>query len=417
MTLFIIITATILFSAFFSGIEIAFVSSNRFHIEVENKKGNFAYKIISNLVQNPSRFIAAMLVGNNIALVVYGYFMPQVLDPLFNTNNPYLLILINTVLSTLLILVFAEFLPKAIFNAHSNRLLEVFAVPSGFFYIIFFPFVSLMIGISNFVMRYILKAKEDEEQQAFNRVDLDNYIRERTETLRKDEDVDHEIQIFRNALEFGDVKAREFMVPRTEVVAMDVKSSVAELQAEFIDSRLSKILIFKDTIDNIIGYVHSFELFKKPAKIREVLRPIGFIPESMAANEILNLLIKDRRSMVVVLDEFGGTSGLVTMEDVVEELFGEIDDEHDTEDLLEKKISDSLFRFSGRQEIDHLNERFNLELPESENYSTLGGLVIYYLESIPEQGEELALGQYLLKVEEVSNAKIDIIQLKITHDD
>ncbi len=416
MEILIIIAATVLFSAFFSGIEIAFVSANKFHIEVENKKGNFAYQIISYLVQNPSRFIAAMLVGNNIALVIYGIFMPQVLAPFISVDNPYLLLLYNTVLSTLLILVFAEFLPKAIFNSHSNRLLEVFALPSGLFYFLFFPVVSLMIGVSNFVMKYILKAKEDEEQKAFNKVDLDNYIRERTDTIDQDEEVDHEIQIFRNALEFGDVKAREFMVPRTEVVAMDVNSTVAELRTEFIDSSLSKILIYKESIDNIIGYVHSFELFKQPKQIREILRPVGFIPESMAANEILNLLIKERRSMVVVLDEFGGTSGLVTMEDVVEELFGEIDDEHDTEELLEKKLAVDLFLFSARQEIDQLNDKWNLELPESENYSTLGGLVINHLESIPEKGEELALGNYLLKVEQVSNAKIEVVQLKIIED-
>jgi len=416
LEILIIIAATVLFSAFFSGIEIAFVSANKFHIEVENKKGNFAYQIISYLVQNPSRFIAAMLVGNNIALVIYGIFMPQVLAPFISVDNPYLLLLYNTVLSTLLILVFAEFLPKAIFNSHSNRLLEVFALPSGLFYFLFFPVVSLMIGVSNFVMKYILKAKEDEEQKAFNKVDLDNYIRERTDTIDQDEEVDHEIQIFRNALEFGDVKAREFMVPRTEVVAMDVNSTVAELRTEFIDSSLSKILIYKESIDNIIGYVHSFELFKQPKQIREILRPVGFIPESMAANEILNLLIKERRSMVVVLDEFGGTSGLVTMEDVVEELFGEIDDEHDTEELLEKKLAVDLFLFSARQEIDQLNDKWNLELPESENYSTLGGLVINHLESIPEKGEELALGNYLLKVEQVSNAKIEVVQLKIIED-
>jgi CBS domain containing-hemolysin-like protein len=414
--LFLIISATIIFSAFFSGIEIAFVSANKFHIEVENKKGNFAYKVISYLVQNPARFIAAMLVGNNIALVLYGLFMPQVLEPLINVQNPYLLLLFNTVLSTLLILVFAEFLPKALFNAHSNRLLEIFALPSGLFYFLFFPVVSLMMGVSNFVMYTLLKAKPDDDQKVFDKVDLNNYIRERTETTHDSEEVDHEIQIFRNALEFGDVKAREFMVPRTEVVAMDVNSATPALLEEFVSSNLSKIIIYKDTVDNVIGYVHSFELFKKPQKIREILRPVGFIPESMAANEILNLLIKERRSLVVVLDEFGGTAGLVTMEDVVEELFGEIDDEHDTEELLEKIIDENTFLFSARQEIDRLNEKFDLELPESENYSTLGGLVINHLESIPKKGEELTVNNSLLKVESVSNAKIEVIKLTVTHD-
>lgn len=417
MELFLIILGTLIFSAFFSGIEIAFVSSNKFHIEVENKKGKYAYRVISNLVQNPSRFIAAMLVGNNIALVLYGLFMPEVLYPIVSFENEYLTLLVHTLLSTLLILLVAEFLPKAIFNSRSNQLLELFAIPSGFFYWLFYPIVSLMIGLSNFVMRKILGARPDDDQHVFDKIDLDNYIRERTETINKEEEIDHEIQIFRNALEFSERKAREFMIPRTEVVAMPVTASVKELREEFISSNLSKILIYKNSIDNVIGYVHSFELFKKPEKIRSVLRPVSFIPESMAANEILNLLIKERRSISVVLDEFGGTAGLVTVEDVVEELFGEIDDEHDVDELLERKVSDTEFIFSARQEIHYVNERYDLNLPESENFSTLGGLVINTLESIPEKGEELVLGDYLFQVLEVSNAKIETLNIKIVDDD
>lgn len=417
MELLFIILTTLIFSAFFSGIEIAFVSSNKFHIEVENKKGKYAYRVISNLVQNPSRFIAAMLVGNNIALVLYGLFMPDVLHPIVSFENEYLTLLVHTLLSTLLILLVAEFLPKAIFNSRSNQLLEFFAIPSGFFYWLFYPIVSLMIGLSNFVMHKILGARPDDEQHVFDKIDLDNYIRERTETINKEEEIDHEIQIFRNALEFSERKAREFMIPRTEVVAMPVTASVKELREEFISSNLSKILIYKNSIDNVIGYVHSFELFKKPEKIRSVLRPVSFIPESMAANEILNLLIKERRSISVVLDEFGGTAGLVTVEDVVEELFGEIDDEHDVDELLERKVSETEFIFSARQEIHYVNEKYDLSLPESENFSTLGGLVINTLESIPEKGEELVLGDYLFQVVEVSNAKIETLNIKIVDDD
>lgn len=417
MELLFIILTTLIFSAFFSGIEIAFVSSNKFHIEVENKKGKYAYRVISNLVQNPSRFIAAMLVGNNIALVLYGLFMPDVLHPIVSFENEYLTLLVHTLLSTLLILLVAEFLPKAIFNSRSNQLLEFFAIPSGFFYWLFYPIVSLMIGLSNFVMHKILGARPDDEQHVFDKIDLDNYIRERTETINKEEEIDHEIQIFRNALEFSERKAREFMIPRTEVVAMPVTASVKELREEFISSNLSKILIYKNSIDNVIGYVHSFELFKKPEKIRSVLRPVSFIPESMAANEILNLLIKERRSISVVLDEFGGTAGLVTVEDVVEELFGEIDDEHDVDELLERKLSETEFIFSARQEIHYVNKKYDLSLPESENFSTLGGLVINTLESIPEKGEELVLGDYLFQVVEVSNAKIETLNIKIVDDD
>lgn len=418
MTVLAIILASILFSAFFSGIEIAFVSSNKFHIEVENKKGTFAYQILSFLIKNPSRFIATMLVGNNVALVVYGLFMPEVLNPYLTIfdHNPYLLLLVQTILSTIFILVVAEFLPKAIFNTYSTRLLEVFAVPAVFFYGLFYLVVSLMIGISNFVMRYILRSRAEEGKQAFDKVDLDNYIRERTESSHKENEEDPEIQIFRNALEFGDQKARDFMVPRTEIVALDVKEDINTLKENFIESNLSKILIYKDSIDNIIGYTHSFELFKKPENIRSILRPVSFIPESMAANEILNSLIMDRRSIAVVLDEFGGTAGLVTVEDVVEELFGEIDDEHDVEDLIEKKINELEYLFSARQEIDYLNEKYNLELPESENYSTLGGLILDHLESIPEKGEVLALEPFILKIEEVSNSRIELVHLRISSD-
>lgn len=418
MTILAIILASILFSAFFSGIEIAFISSNKFHIEVENKKGNFAYQLLSGLVNKPSRFIAAMLVGNNIALVIYGMFMPDVLNPgiaVFD-NYPYLLLLFQTVVSTIFILVIAEFLPKAIFNTHSTRLLEVFAIPSFVFFWLFSPIVLLMIGISNFVMKYILRSTAEQGKMAFDKVDLDNYIRERSESSQREDEEDTEIQIFRNALEFNEQKAREFMVPRTEMVAMEVNEDIKNLKEKFISSNLSKILIYKGTIDNIIGYTHSYEIFKRPEKIRDILRPVSFIPESMPANEILNSLMSNRRSIAVVLDEFGGTSGLITVEDVVEELFGEIDDEHDTEDLVEKEISKNEFLFSARQEIDYINEKYNLSLPESDNYSTLSGMVLNYLESIPEKGEVIFVDPYIIKVEDVSNSKIELLHIKITQD-
>lgn len=425
MTIVLIIIGSILFSAFFSGVEIAFVSSNKFHIEIENKKGNFAYQLLSQLVKKPSRFIATMLVGNNIALVIYGMFMPELLNPYFLLMEPffpaianeYVLLLFQTIVSTIIILVTAEFLPKAIFNTYSTRLLEFFALPSYLFYWFFYIIVSLMIGVSNFVMKYILRAGEEQGRQAFDKVDLDNYIKERTESSSQyEEEEDPEIQIFRNALGFSEQKAREFMIPRTEIIAMSVDEEIAVLTEKFIESNLSKILIYKESIDNIIGYVHSFELFKKPKDIRSILRPVSFIPESMTANEILNSLIRDRRSIAIVLDEFGGTSGLITVEDVVEELFGEIDDEHDVEELIDSKISDVEFRFSARQEIDFINEKYNLDLPESDNYSTLGGLILNHLESIPERGEVLYLEPFVIKIEEVSNSKIELVHLKISDD-
>jgi CBS domain containing-hemolysin-like protein len=275
-----------------------------------------------------------------------------------------------------------------------------------------------MMVISNFVIRYIFRVDTEEVDLVFDKVDLDNYVRERTDAFspKPEEEVDTEIQIFKNALEFNERKAREFMIPRTEIIAMELNEGLAKLRQNFIESGLSKILIYKDSIDNIIGYTHSFELFKKPADIKSILRPVSFIPESMAANEILNLLILERRSIAVVLDEFGGTSGLVTTEDIVEELFGEIDDEHDTEDLLEEKLGKGNYLFSARQEIDFLNTKYDLDLPESENYSTLGGLIISYLESIPEKGEKLHLSPYTLTMDEVSDSKIERVHIRVSDD-
>ena len=417
MSLLGIILFSVLFSALFSGLEIAFVSSNRFHIELENKKGSFPHRLLSRLVDHPSRFIATMLVGNNIALVIYGMFMPEALNPFLGSlYNPFLLLLVQTIISTIIILVVAEFLPKAIFNTHSNRLLKLFALPSYLFYLIFYPVVSLMIGISNFVLKYIMNAETEQTKEAFSKLDLDNYIKERTEASNDEEEEHPEIQIFRNALEFSDQKARDFMVPRTEIIALDVDEGIDELKEKFIESRLSKILIFKGSVDNIIGYAHAFELFKEPGRILSILRPVSFIPESMTADEIMNLLIREKRSLAVVLDEFGGTSGLVTVEDVVEELFGEIDDEHDVEELLDRQISENEYIFSARQEIDLINDKYGLGLPESEYYSTLGGLILHHLESIPEKGEKIVLGNNHFRVEEVSNSKIELVNLKVSDD-
>lgn len=384
---------------------------------MENKKGNFANQVISYLVKNPSRFIASMLVGNNVALVIYGLFMPLVLSPYLPINNEYVLLLVQTILSTILILIVAEFLPKAIFNTHSNRLLEFFALPSSLFYFLFYPIVSLMVGISNFMMKYVFRADIDQEQQPFDKVDLDNYIKERTQKSQDEEEEEEpEIQIFRNALEFNERKAREFMVPRTEMIAIGMDEGIDVLKDKFMESKLSKILIYKESIDDIVGYTHSYELFSKPKDIKSILRPVSFIPESMFANEVLNLLTKGKSSIAIVLDEFGGTSGLVTVEDVVEELFGEIDDEHDEGDLIEEKISDTEYLFSARQEVGYLNEKYNLKLPESDNYSTIGGLIINHLESIPEKGEELQLTSYTFRVLEVSNSKIEEVSLNISDD-
>lgn len=413
MEIALIIFTSILLSAYFSGTEIAYVTANRFQIELERKKGRYAYQILAYLVKYPGRFIAAMLVGNNLALVIYGLFMPVVLTPYLAIENEYLLLLVQTILSTLLILLTAEFLPKAVFSANANNLLRYFALPNALFYFLFYPIVSLMMGVSSFVMKYILGADSSMEQRIFTKVDLDNYLRERSEA-EEDDDAENEVAFMRRALDFSERKAREFMVPRPEMVAVEVQQSVAELRAEFIESNLSKILVYKDSIDNIIGYVHSFELFKKPRILRDVLRPVRFIPESMAANEVLGLFIREKRSIVVVLDEFGGTSGLITLEDVVEEIFGEIDDEHDVDEYLEQTLSEREWIFAGRLEVGYLNDKYRLELPEGEQYSTLGGLLIHHLESIPRKGEKLSLGNFHFSVEAVSRAKIEAVRLRIS---
>ena len=402
MTIVGYIIISVLFSALFSGIEIAFVSSNRFHIEVENKKGILSYQVISRLIKRPSRFIAAMLVGNNVALVIYGLFMPELLSPIMPDDLGIWVLLLQTFASTIVILVLAEFLPKAIFNTNPTWYLQIFAIPSAFFYYLFYPVVSFMIAISNFVLKYILKANPKEAESVFNKVDLDNYVKERTDAFTpNEEEVDTEIQIFKNALEFNEIKAREFMIPRTEVVALDESLGIDELRDSFIESSLSKILIYKDSVDNIIGYTHSFELFKKPKDIKSILRPVSFIPESMPANEILNLLIRERRSIAVVLD---------SLFLVWQKIY-----------IPYRKLAlqlDLLYHVHHQfpQEIDYLNIKYDLKLPESENYSTLGGLVINYLESIPPQGEEFHLPPYVFTVEDVSESKINTIRLRISED-
>ncbi len=410
------ILLSILASAFFSGIEIAYVSANKFHIEIENKKGKIIYQLISYLSNKPSKFIAAMLVGNNIALVVYGILMPKILDQPFTfISNEYVMLLVQTIISTIIILFLAEFLPKALFSAHSNKLLEVFAIPSSFFYFLFFPIVSFMIGISNFVIKYLFKVELSSVQTVFNKIDLDNYIRERSSSGSKQEE-DSEVQIFRNALEFNERKAREFMIPRTEIIGLDANEPIETLKETFIKSSLSKLLIYKESIDSIVGYAHAFELFKKPRNIRSILRPVAFIPESMVAKDILDLLTRERRSIAIVLDEFGGTSGLVTIEDVIEEIFGEIDDEHDTEELLEHRLSEDEFIFSARQEIDYLNEEYDLHIPEAESYSTLGGFIIQNIERIPERGEQFNIDNFSIHILETSVSRIEKVQLSLKGD-
>ncbi|MGH1383769.1 hemolysin family protein [Kordia sp.] len=421
--LLIIITA-LLFSAFFSGMEIAYVSANKIHIELEKKQDGILAKVLRRLTQKPSKFIATMLVGNNIALVIYGFFMGDLITQWVHETpwlNQYVTVeyelLFQTIISTLVILVTAEFLPKVFFQVYANNLLKFLAIPAYIFYQLFWLISEFVMWISNVVLKKFFKTEGDEVQLEFSKVELGDYISEQMEAGHQDEDVDSEIQIFQNALEFSAVKTREVMIPRTEIVAIELRETTQNLTRLFSETGYSKVLVYKNTIDDIIGYVHSFELFKKPKTIRSIVLPVVFVPEAMLANDVLNVLTKKRKSIAVVLDEYGGTSGIVTVEDIVEELFGEIEDEHDVIELLEKRIGEYEYMFSARLEVDYINETYKLNLPESENYETLGGLIVSETEEIPQQDEVIVINNLKFTMVEVSNTKIDTIQLQILSED
>jgi len=401
-------------SALFSGIEIAFVSANRLKIELDKNKGEFTAKLLSNFLKQPAKFIGAMLLGNNIALVIYSIVMAKFLEPIviaYIADNELVVLLIQTIISTMVVLFFAEFLPKTLFRINPNKVLTIAAVPLTIIYYILLPFTYFTVGISNLILN-LFKVDTSESDLAFSKIDLEDFVANIYESQEEGEDVDSEIQIFKNALGFADVKVRECMVPRAEITALEIGGSIEELQLKFIETGLSKILIYRDSIDNIIGYAHSKELFKQPKSIRAILLPVSIVPEVMSANEMLKKSLKERRSVAVVVDEFGGTSGILTIEDIIEEIFGEIEDEHDKEELLEIKVADDVYQFSARIEIDYLNEKYKLNLPGSEEYETLGGFIISIHESIPEKGEVIASENAVFTVDKVSDNKIDIITLE-----
>ena len=424
---FLIIVISLILSAFFSGMEIAYVSSNKIHIEIEKKQGGLLSKLLTKITAKPSKFIATMLIGNNIALVIYGFYMGDMLvdwfasylpssSPIINSLFTELSLLTQTVISTLVILVTAEFLPKVFFQIYANSLLKLFAVPAYLFYILFSFVSDFVIWISDVILKHLFKTEGDEVQLAFTKVELGNYISEQMESVEAHDTVDSEIQIFQNALEFSEVKSREVMVPRTELSAIEIHDSISNLNDLFTQTGHSKILVYKTTIDDILGYVHSFDLFKNPKNIKSMLRPVEYVPETMFAKDVLNVLIKKRKSLAVVLDEYGGTSGIMTVEDVIEELVGEIEDEHDTFELIEEKINNHTYIFSARIEVDHINETYKFQLPESENYETLGGFIVNYTEGIPEKNEEIKIDQFHFTIKEVSNTKIELVELKILED-
>ena len=415
----VIILIALIASAFFSGLEIAFITSNKLRIELESKQGNLSAKVLSYFNKYPSRYLGTMLLGNNIALVIFGIYMDEDLKPVFEhyLSSKILILLISTFISTMLILITAEFLPKNIFRINPNRTLSLFAFPLTLVYGLLYPVVMITIGFSEFILRKILGVKIEKENAAFTMIDLDNYLREGTSTIEKKAEMDHEIQIFQNALDFSSVKARECMVPRTEIIALDVENSIEELKQKFIQTRLSKILIYSKSIDNIIGYVYSKELFKDPESIRAILLPVSIVPESMAASEVLTVFIQQHKSIAVVVDEFGGTSGMLTMEDVMEEIFGEIEDEHDKEEMIEKQVSETEFIFSARLETDYINHTYHLKLPILDNFETLSGLIMHYHESIPRINEEIRIDNFLFTITAVTRTRIETVNLKVLKGD
>ena len=408
MTTFTIILLSLIASAFFSGMEIAFISANKLKVELETKNGNWFAARISYLNKFPSLLLGALLLGNNTSLVVFGIYMTKALAPLFATLhfNPLIVLILQTLCSTLLILVTAEFLPKSLFRINPNWVLNFFALPLTIIYWLFFPVVFIIIHFSEWVLKSIFRVSITHEKEVFQRIDLDHYIREATQPGRVTHQ-EQEVKLFKNVLDFSKVKARECMIPRNEIVAMEVNEPINKLKDRFIYTRLSKILIFDRHIDNIIGYVHSHEFFQNPDLIRTILLPVSIVPESMPANEVLTLLIHERRSIAIVVDEFGGTAGMLTMEDVIEEIFGEIEDEHDKDELIERQITPEHFVFSGRLELDYLNEKYRLNLPQIADVETLSGLIVFYAQSIPQLNQEIQIESFRFKVIALANNRIE----------
>ena len=408
------IILTLIFSAFFSAMEIAYISSSRLKIELDKTKGTFNGKILGRFYKNESHFIAMLLLGNNIALVFFGLFAAQLLNPVIASwgieDGGAAMLLIQTVLSTALVLILAEFLPKAFVQLNPNGFLRIMAFPLLLIYILLYLPTFFVLGLSNLFLR-LLRVENENQEKVFSKVDLEHYVDDLNERINDEEEFGNEMQILKNALAFDSVKARDCMIPRTEICSIDVEDSIETLKSRFIDTGLSKIIVYRENIDNVIGYVHSFEMFKSPTSIKQILLPINFVPESVPGKELLELFAEKSGNVAVVVDEYGGTSGIVTIEDVIEEIFGEIEDEHDREDWVEEDLGDGEYLFSARVDIDYLNLEFDLNLEENEEYETLGGLIIYKLESIPSAGTQIAIGNLEIIIEEVSDHRIDVVRI------
>lgn len=409
-----IIIVCLILSAFFSGMEIAYVSSNKVYLGVEKKQSNILSKVLTRLTENPIEFITSMLIGNSIVLVIYGYYMGNaVMGWLVPAGlHPAYSLALQIIISGFIILLTAEFLPKIFFRIYANTLIRLFAVPAYAFFYLFRWVSKAVIAIVDFLLIDIFRTRGERQQVYFTRDELGNYISEQVNDAAGQEEVDTEIQIFQNALEFSELKARDIMTPRTEISAVEINDSIAELRQLFIDTGYSKMMVYQGTLDNIIGYVHSFELFRKPGTIQAIMIPIEYAPQTIYIKELLNILTRKRKSVSVVLDEYGGTSGIVTVEDIIEELFGEIEDEHDEdEDLAEKQLDNGSYLFSARLDVEYINEKYGIGLPESDSYSTLGGFIVYHTNDIPPAGTTLNLDNFGIVIVQASGKKIELVKI------
>ena len=427
MDSWLIVAITLFFSALCSGLEIAFNSINRLQLEVELTKNTFSAKIIRLFFKNQSRFMTSLLLGNNIALIIYGMNMSQLLDSpvihwlqFVSFNNDFMVLLVKTILATLLVLLVGEFLPKVLFRIDPNAILSFFALPTFVCYCLLYPLILIYTCISEFIIRYVLRLNVDREEYTFSTVDLNDYIAEYADPEEADEDMQQEIQLFQNVMEFRSVKLRECMGPRNEIESVKLTDSIEVVKTRFEETKHSKLIVIGEGIDDIVGYVHLNDVVRTVAEHREVsladlIRKIDFFPETYTADRLLKHFIQHRQGVAAVVDEFGGTAGIVTMEDVVEEIFGEIDDEYDVEKEVEKIIDNNTFVFSARLEIDYLNDTYKFDLPVSDDYETLAGMILHYCESIPEQGQVLEIGNYRVKILKASDMKLDEVELQIKH--
>ena len=417
MGIFIQILISMAFSAFFSGMEIAFVSSNKLRFEMDRNEQSLTSRILSIFFKNPNNFISTMLVGNNIALVIYGILMAEVIEQQLLADYihyEFNLVLIQTIISTLIILVTGEFLPKTLFKINSNFTLSLFAVPAFICYIVLYPISKFASGLSNLILRLTgTPINKEASYKAFTKVDLDHFIQSSIQDTENEEEINSEVKIFQNVLDFSSIKIRDCMVPRTEIIAIEDDATIDELKTLFIEKGISKIIVYNDNIDNIIGYIHSSEMFREPKDWHDGIRQLPIVPETMNANKLMKLFMQQKRSLAVVVDEFGGTSGIVALEDLVEEIFGEIEDEHDTKTYVAKSLGNNEYILSGRLDIEKANELFPLDLPESDEYQTIGGLILHQYQSFPKAHEIITLDKFQFRIIKVTATKIELVKLKV----